>query len=496
MYIINMSNENHFKTMDLGGSMKLNIAKKGGVVAQLVYEDRIEGDYLNFLKEKEIFSGKAEEVYFHLDSDLKGQLFIGLGKEEEIDFERLRKTFFNVASQLLKYQVSEVELNIPKLNQLCSYKTASAIAEGLLQATYQFDCFKSDRKALPELIVNYNPTPGKEARAQKGIDEAIQLMDAVFFARDLVNQPANVIYPETLAQIAKEKLEAKGIQVKVLGKEEIEKLNMEAFLTVARASEKEPKLIVMEYLNHPESSEKIGLVGKGLTYDSGGYAIKPAPSMVDMFTDMSGAATVIATMQALASLQAKVNVIAVVAACENMISGDGYRNGDIIGSMSGKTIEILNTDAEGRLTLADAVYYTTRDLGVTKLIDLATLTGACVAALGEQVSGAVTNNDNFFEQLQKANQRAGELVWKMPNIDYYKKMNESKVADLKNTGGKLGGMMTAGLFVGEFLANPEIPWIHIDIAGTAYISEDYGYLKAKATGVLVKSLYYLLSDEA
>ena len=476
--------------------MKFNIAKQGGVAAQLVFEEKIEGGYLNHLKEKELFSGKAEEVYYTLDSNLKARLFIGLGKEEKIDLEVLRKTFFNVASELLKNKVEEVELNIPKLNNLCNYKMAEAIAEGMLHATYKYDKFKSDRKEQTEITVNYNPEKGKEDRAEKGINEAVKLMEAVFLTRDLVNQPANVIYPETLAQIAKEKLEAKGVKVTIHGKKEIENLKMEAFLNVARASTKEPKLIVMEYYNNPGSNEKIALVGKGLTYDSGGYAIKPATSMVDMFTDMGGSGTVIGAMHALADLKAKVNVVAVVASCENMISGDGYRNGDIIGSMSGKTIEIINTDAEGRLTLADAVYYATNNLGATKLIDLATLTGACVSALGEQVSGAVTNNDEFFSELVKANERAGEIVWRMPTIEYYKKMNESKVADLKNSGGKLGGMMTAGLFVGSFLAKEDIPWIHIDIAGTAYITESFGYLKENATGTLVKSLYYMLSKEA
>ena len=476
--------------------MKFNIAKHGGVAAQLVFEDKIEGGYLNHLKEKELFSGKAEEVYYTLDSNLKAQLFIGLGKEEKIDLEVLRKTFFKAASELLKNKVEEVELNIPKLNNLCNYKMAEAIAEGMLHATYKYDKFKSDRKEQTEITVNYNPEKGKEDRAEKGINEAVKLMEAVFLTRDLVNQPANVIYPETLAKIAKEKLEAKGVKVTVHGKKEIEDLKMEAFLNVARASTKEPKLIVMEYYNNPGSNEKIALVGKGLTYDSGGYAIKPATSMVNMFTDMGGSGTVIGAMHALADLKAKVNVVAVVASCENMISGDGYRNGDIIGSMSGKTIEIINTDAEGRLTLADAVYYATNNLGATKLIDLATLTGACVSALGEQVSGAVTNNDEFFAELVKANERAGEIVWRMPTIEYYKKMNESKVADLKNSGGKLGGMMTAGLFVGSFLAKEDIPWIHIDIAGTAYITEKFGYLKENATGALVKSLYYMLSKEA
>lgn len=473
--------------------MKFNIAKTGGVKARLVFEDKLDSDFLKTLAEKEIFSGKAEEVYFSMNDKFEVILLIGLGKETDIEFEMLRKTFFKVAEVLLKHKVAEVELNIPKLNNLCNYKLAEAISEGMLQATYQFDKFKSEKKEFAELTVNYNPIPGKEHRAKKGIEEAEKLIESIFLTRDLVNQPANVIYPEALADIAKERLEAHGVKVTIYGKKEIEALKMEAFLSVARASAKEPRLIVMEYYNNPDSDERIALVGKGLTYDSGGYAIKPATGMVDMHTDMGGAGTVIGAMNALASLKAKVNVVAVVASCENMISGDAYRNGDIIGSMSGKTIEIINTDAEGRLTLADAVYYATNNLGATKLIDLATLTGACVMAFGEQVSGAVTNNDEFFNKLVEGNERAGEMIWKMPSIKYYKEMNDSKKADLKNSGGKFGGMMTAGLFVGSFLAK-DIPWIHVDIAGTASVEKAYGYVKEGATGVMVKSLYYALAE--
>lgn len=474
--------------------MQFKVDNYGGLVAELVYEDKISGDFLNYLKDKGLFAGKAEEVYFSLDENLKERLFIGLGKEENIDYEVLRKTFFKVANVLQANKVEEVELNVPKLNNLCNYRLASAICEGMLHATYEFDQFKSDKKVKQEILVNYNPIKGKEHRAEKGVEEAIKLMEGVFLARDLVNQPANIIYPETLAKAAVDNLEKVGVKVTVRGQKEIEELGMKAYLNVARASAKEPKLIVMEYDNNPDSDERIALVGKGLTYDSGGYAIKPATGMVDMHSDMGGSATVIGTMYALASLRAKVNVVAVVASCENMISGDGYKNGDIIDSMSGKTIEIINTDAEGRLTLADAIYYTTSQLNVTKVIDLATLTGSCVMALGEQVTGAITNDDGFFAELEAANERAGELVWKMPNIDYFKKMNDSKVADIKNTGGKFGGMMTAGLFVGAFLAK-EIPWIHLDIAGTAYISSNHGYLKERATGTLVKSLYFMLSKE-
>ncbi len=472
--------------------MKFLVGKTGGVEAKLIFENNICCDYIAYLKEKEIFSAKAEEVYYYVDAQLQGHLYIGMGEEEKIDLEQMRKTFFKVANVLIDNKVEEITLQIPKLNGLCNMKLAQAISEGMMHACYRFDMFKSDKKELPQITVNYNPIPGKEERAKLGIEQTEKLMEAIFLTRNIVNQPANYIYPETLANIAKEELEKVGVKVTVHNKAEIEKLNMAAFLSVARASAKEPKLIVMEYNGNPDSDERIALVGKGLTYDSGGYALKPATGMVTMFCDMGGAGTVIGAMHAIANLKAKVNVVAVVAACENMISGDGYKNGDIISSMSGKTIEIVNTDAEGRLTLADAVYYAANHLGATKLIDLATLTGACLVALGEQVSAVVSNNDAFYAELQEASFRAGEDVWMMPNMEYFRKMNDSKVADLKNSGGRFGGTISAGLFVGEFLCK-DIPWMHIDIAGTAYIDSPYKYLKEGATGTLVKSLYYLLS---
>ena len=249
----------------------------------------------------------------------------------------------------------------------------------------------------------------------------------------------------------------------------------------------------MKYLNNPEESEVVGLVGKGVTYDTGGYSIKQTANSMDiMHCDMGGAGTVIGTMKLIATRKLKTNVIAIVGACENMIAGGSYKPGDVISTLSGKTVEVANTDAEGRITLADSVYYATEKLKVNKVIDLATLTGACLVALGEFYTGAVTNNQEFYNELSEAAKKAGERVWQMPVDNSFRKLNNSSVADVKNTGGRLGGTITAGLFIENFVAN-NVPWIHLDIAGTAYLSKGEKYLPKGATGVHVKTLYNLLN---
>ena len=264
-------------------------------------------------------------------------------------------------------------------------------------------------------------------------------------------------------------------------------MGLKAYLSVAQGSDKAPHFIVMNYAGDPDSSYKTALVGKGLTYDSGGYSLKPSNSMKTMQSDMGGSATVIGAMHAIAQKKLKVNVVAVVAACENLLSGKAYKPGDIIGSLAGKTIEVDNTDAEGRLTLADAVYYATHELKADRVIDLATLTGACLIALGDEYTGLVTNNADFIQELKDAAQKAGEKIWELPTSKHFEKQNESKVADIKNTGGRLAGTITADMFVGAFVDGDK-PWIHMDIAGTAWLDNAYSYLPAGGTGIHVKTL--------
>ena len=265
---------------------------------------------------------------------------------------------------------------------------------------------------------------------------------------------------------------------------------MKAFLSVGMGSSRKPRLIVMRYMGDNENSEVLGLVGKGLTYDSGGYSLKPSNSMVGMNGDMGGAAVVIGAMSAIAKNKLKKNVVAVVAACENLVSGEAYKPGDIIGSMAGKTIEVLNTDAEGRLTLIDAITYIIEKEGATKVIDLATLTGAAIVALGNYTTALMTNDEDFYDDFMRAADVTDEIFWRMPTFKHYRKQILGEKADLKNVDPNGAGTIVAGMFLKEFVQDK--PWIHLDIAGTsdtkAPISE---YIVKGGTGTPVRTLYYL-----
>ncbi len=451
---------------------------------------------LETLKARDLFSGKNGEIFYQMgEADKPTIVLIGLGAAKDVCANCLRKAYFKVGQQLRTHREQKATIVLPEGLQLSEKEVIQSICEGLLHSTYQFDHHKSDVKPAVSLTIAFDGVVD-QAAAKAGIDLAQTLMEGVFITRDLVNEPANVIYPETLAQRAEAILSPLGVEVQIHDRESIEQIGMKAFLTVARGSAKAPKLIVMNYNGNPDSSERTALVGKGLTYDSGGYSIKPTTSMDTMFCDMGGAGTVIGTMAVLAKLKPRVNVTAVVAACENMISGDAYRPGDIIETMAGKSVHIVNTDAEGRLTLADAVYFATAKdhLNCDRVIDLATLTGACLVALGEFYTGVLTNDEAFEADFEKAAKRAGERVWRLPNDPDFADFNKAEMADLKNTGGRFGGTITAGQFVGAFVAD-EKPWIHLDIAGTAYIEKAYGYLNKGATGVHVQALTYLLCGD-
>ncbi len=404
--------------------------------------------------------------------------YIGLGKQEKLKPYEVIESFYKGLKELKGSVVIGSEgVNIQH------------IVEAIYYANYQFDKYKHDKK-------EEQPKPCFDIVSNKAsteeLEKGIALAESTLITRNLVNEPANVIFPESLAAQVEELGKSYGFEVEVLQEEAIQELKMEAFLSVARAAEKRPRLIVMRYMGDPEHADTIeGLVGKGLTYDTGGLSLKPTPSMVSMKSDMGGAATVIGTICSLARLQVKRNVVAVVAACENSIGGNAYRPGDIINSMAGKTIEIGNTDAEGRLTLADAVYYTVTKERATEVIDVATLTGAVSVALGDTTTGVITNREQMYQSLEAASLIAGERVWQLPSFPEYQELYKSKIADLKNVGGRSGGTITAGMFIGEFVQ--ETPWMHLDIAGTSYAEKPYGYYTAGGTGQIVRTLveYYL-----
>lgn len=477
--------------------MEFILEKGGEVEVILAFKD---GDIENKHKElydsltkKEIFKANGGEVYTNYSISGDSVIFLGLGDVKELDFQVLRKSFHKLGKELEKYKFKSAGITVPKFDDLCYRRTNAAIVEGLLQSTYKFDKFKSDKKeeySLKEIYLDV--LEDKKDKVEEGIEEIKILMEGIFLTRDLVNEPAINMYPEALSKAAKENLEDLGVKVDIYGRDEIEEIGMEAFLAVSKGSEKEPQFIVMTYNGDEASEEKIALVGKGLTYDSGGYSLKPSASMSTMHSDMAGSASVIGTMKAISKSKLKKNVVAIVAACENLISGGAYKPGDVIGSMSGKTIEVDNTDAEGRITLADALYYAATVVKADKIVDLATLTGACVVALGSVTTGAISNNEALMNQINEASEKAGEYVCQLPSHEEYRELNKSHIADIKNSGGRGAGTITAGLFLEEFVDNK--PWVHLDIAGTSFLGKPRGYLPKGATGVPVKTLYHFIKE--
>ena len=440
-------------------------------------------------------NGQLQSINLFRDQCPRNIILIGLGTKEAFTLDKLRKNIAKAVKESVKLKSKSMDLNIETLCSLMNLEeTTRTICEAVVMADYKFDKYKSDKKAstLEEFNIIYTEENQVE-NIHKGINEGTVLGQANLLARFLCNEPSNVLGPVELAIEAKKAGEESGFEVEVFDEASIKELKMEAFLAVSRASAKPPTLIVMRYHGNPENKEEIiGLVGKGLTYDSGGLSIKPTASMVSMKSDMGGAAAVIGAMTALSKLKAKANVVAVIAACENMIDGNGYRPGDIIGSMGGKTIEVLNTDAEGRLTLVDAVHYIIEKEHATKVVDIATLTGAVLSALGITATGVLSNNDFFYNRLEQASKICDEKVWRLPTFEDYKELIKSDVADLKNSGGPRAGTIGAGLFIGEFVQ--EKPWLHLDIAGTSWSEKDSDYESKGATGAGARLLYHLVKQ--
>ncbi|MCI5997538.1 MAG: leucyl aminopeptidase [Parvimonas sp.] len=440
-----------------------------------------------YVNENKLFKGKRGEIFTNLGPNSENLILVGLGKKDEISLENIRRSFLKLGKTLKANNVSSCDIKINKFEGICYKLTAQAIMEGIINSTYSFDKFLKEKNDKYSCEIFLEVEEDKKEKISDGIKEIKVLTEAVFMCRDLVNRPANDIYPETLANFAKDELEKVGVNVEILEKKQIEALKMEAFLAVSRGSDLPPKFIIMKYL--PNKDEKpIVLVGKGLTYDAGGLAIKPATGMVDMKTDMGGSAAVISTMYAIGKMNIQRNVIALVASCENMINGSAYRNGDIISSMKGSTIEVINTDAEGRLTLADALYYGASKLNPECIIDVATLTGACIYALGGKVVGAVSNNDEIFEKVKNSADIMGEYLWRFPVFEEHRESVKGKIADLLNsTGPGSGGAITAGIFLEHFVENT--PWVHLDIAGPSHSATAWGINPQGASGIPVKTLY-------
>lgn len=451
-------------------------------------------EILDRLLRSEKFIGEKNTLFLTTEgvgNSIKTLLFFGLGqgaKDRDLHFqETLRMAVGFAYKKASSLKEKEAGLYIPQ--SLQDKESLESIATALVLSSFAFDKYLSVKKYIPlENLVLFGAGLTKE---QGVLEEGILLGEMTNLARTLSTEPGDVVFPESLGETATQLGNSKGFLTTIYGKEEIEALRMMAFLAVARGSSYEPRLIVMEYTGNPGASV-MGLVGKGITFDSGGLSLKPAGSMLTMQGDMSGAASVIAAMGAIAGMKLPINVVAVVAACDNSVAGNSYRPNDILTSRSGKTIFVANTDAEGRLTLIDALDYILTEKKVDRVVDIATLTGAAEVALGQKIAAVLTNNEAFLEELKQASRETGERVWELPHDEDFLKLIESPYADLTNSGGRYGGTITAGLFLGSVVG--QTPWLHIDIAGPSWSEKDHGYLSKGGTGFGTRLLYRLLKN--
>jgi len=373
-----------------------------------------------------------------------------------------------------------------------SLETAvQAVTEGALLGVYSFRRHitkEAEYGEIKELTI-VEPDETKLPLLEQACYEGRVLAEATNLARDMVNEPANHMTPSHMAEIAAKLAESYRLELSVLEQEQMQELGMGALLGVSQGSQQPPKLIVLHYKGGDSTQLDVALAGKGVTFDSGGISIKPSEGMGEMKGDMAGGAAVMAAISAIAQLKPKINVAAIIPATENLPSGNALKPGDILTAMNGKTIEIISTDAEGRLILADALSYT-KKLDAKHMIDVATLTGACRVALGDVCSGAFGNNQELVDKVIAAGAEAGEPIWQMPMYEEYKEQNRSDVADIKNVGGRYAGAITAAQFLAEFVG--DTPWVHLDIAGTSMSDKERAYLVKGATGVPVRTLVNLV----
>ena len=407
---------------------------------------------------------------------------VGVGEAGKITAETLRRSAAALVKAAWRDHRVATTLLAAAPADLDPSLAAQAVAEGALLASYRFTTYKSDPKAcrIESLAVM-----GDGTEADQGIQRGVRIAGAVALARDVVNEPAGTMTPRRLAELATQVAEDEGLTIDVLDEIGIENEGLGGLAGVAQGSDEPARLIRLVY-DPPGATATVALVGKGITFDSGGLSIKSAEGMETMKTDKSGAAAVLGAMSALPALAPAVKVIAIIPATENMPGGAAVKPGDVLKIRNGKTVEVLNTDAEGRLVLADGLSLAV-EAGVDAILDLATLTGACVVALGRRIAGLMGNHEGWTAQVQAAAGRAGESVWPLPLPTEYRKLIDSDVADMKNIGGgRYAGALTAGLFLQEFVA--DVPWAHLDIAGPARSDDDEGYLSKGGTGFGVRTI--------
>ncbi len=413
---------------------------------------------------------------------------VGVGEKTLLTTEKLRRAAASGIKSARSSKATSVVLSAldQSVEQVSDYETVHSLLEGALLGGYKFDKYLSRDKKNSRIDTYVVALDGvRSSIGKKAARDAQLLCEAVYLTRDLSNAPPNEIYPEALAEIAARMARRFHIRSRILDEKQIRKLKMGGLLAVNSGSARPPRFITLEYKGNPASRSWYAVVGKGITFDSGGISLKPAAGMGEMKMDMAGAAAVIGTMQALASLRIPVNVVGIAPSTENLPGGSAYKPGDVLTTMSGITIEVDNTDAEGRIILSDGLYYAQR-YWPKAIIDLATLTGACVVALGQHATGMFGTSEDVMAQLKEAGEKTYERVWQLPLFEEYEKQIKSDIADVKNVGGRWAGAIAAALFLKKFVGG--YPWVHLDIAGTAMLEEATDYSPKGGSGVGVRLL--------
>ena len=474
---------NHFEGVKTPGGGTAAVDKAlDGAISQLIEDGEIKGE-------------RGELTLIHTLGKMTPArvLVAGLGKSSAFDLDSVRAVSAQACRRLRRAGVTQVSTitHGAGIGGLDVTACGKAVAEGSILGLYRFDKYKSnsDTSNVIESLMIVEASAEKVLALENGVAEGVILAEAANLCRDMGNEPANYMTPTRLAEVALEVSREVGLELEVFDRAQIEEKEMGAFVGVAQGSQEPPKLIVLRYNGDPGNVDNsLALLGKGITFDSGGISIKPSPKMGEMKGDMAGGASVISAMKAIGTLKPRINITAIVPATENMPGGRAQRPGDIVKSMSGKTIEIDNTDAEGRLVLADAMAYA-KSLGLKRVVDVATLTGAMVVALGHVTSGVFGNDQALIDSVLSAGKETGERLWALPTFDDYKDQFKSDVADLKNVGGRAAGSITGAQFIGEFADG--MAWVHLDIAGTSRSEKEKGYNVKGATGVPVRTLVAL-----
>jgi leucyl aminopeptidase len=458
--------------------------KLGGAIAEMIKRGDIKGKLNEITLIHTLGRLPAERI-----------VVLGLGKKKELTLNKVRAAMGDVCRSLRGKHVTTIASVVlgEGANDIKAADAAQAMAEGALLGLYTFRQYMTKKEDAPGTIKKLTIVGAYNKIISNAIETGKIIAEAVAWARDMINEPSNHLTPTDMAAEAKKMAKQYGLDFQVFDKDWMEEMEMGGLLGVARGSNEPPKFIIVNYTGRSSKDVDAALVGKGITFDSGGISIKPSENMGDMKGDMAGGASVLAAIRAIAQLKPKLNVIAIVPATENMPSGTAQKPGDIIKTMNGKTVEVINTDAEGRLILADALAYAVK-IGAKNIIDVATLTGACQVALGNITSGLFSNDSGLQEKVLAAGKEAGEPAWAMPMDAGYAELIKSDVADIKNTGGRFGGAITGGKFLEEFV--DKTPWVHMDIAGTSDTDKDKGYQCKGATGVPVRTLVNYVLKQA